>query len=46
MISGGSAGGLAVYTWANYIKSQLNANSFVFGVPDSGIFLDYESVAS
>lgn len=38
VVSGCSAGGLAAYTWANYIYS--NAKGKVITIPDSGLFLD------
>jgi hypothetical protein len=43
IIAGRSAGGLATYTWANYIASVLKPNTRVVAMPDSGMFLDYEN---
>lgn len=39
MITGFSAGGMASFTWANYIKDKTSHGN-VYIVPDSGIFLD------
>ncbi len=41
-LSGGSAGGLAVMTWANYIYERV-VNGRVFAIPDAGVFLDNEN---
>ena len=41
-MTGGSAGGLAVFSWANYIAEHSKGK--VVAVPDSGIFLDVASV--
>ena len=38
LLTGCSAGGLAAYTWANYIYSR--AKGKVVAAPDSGLFLD------
>jgi acetyl esterase/lipase len=40
IVTGGSAGGLAAFLWADYIKSKASTPN-VFSVPDSGIFLDF-----
>lgn len=42
IVTGGSAGGLAVFLWANYVAEH--AKGKVVAVPDSGIFLDVASV--
>lgn len=42
MVTGGSAGGLAVFLWANYVAEHTKGR--VVAVPDSGIFLDVASV--
>ena len=42
IVSGCSAGGLAAFTWTNYIEKNSKAN--VFSAPDSGIFLDAANV--
>jgi hypothetical protein len=39
VVSGCSAGGLAVFLWTNYIKDRVNKGK-VWAIPDSGIFLD------
>lgn len=39
MITGGSAGGLAAFTWADYIRNKSHHGN-VYSVPDSGVFLD------
>jgi hypothetical protein len=39
ILSGGSAGGIATYIWADYLKSLLPDSSVLYAVPDSGIFL-------
>jgi len=39
MVTGGSAGGLAAFTWADYIRDR-SLHKNVYSVPDSGIFLD------
>jgi hypothetical protein len=39
MVTGGSAGGLAAFTWADYIRERSHHKN-VYSVPDSGIFLD------
>lgn len=42
VITGGSAGGLAAFHWADYVKK--NAKGQVWSVPDSGVFLDSVNV--
>jgi len=44
ILSGGSAGGLATYNWANYLYSKLPTTVNMFAVPDSGLFVDYPNV--
>jgi len=46
IITGSSAGGLATYYWANYIKSQIKPEANIVAAPDSGFFLDYVNAAS
>jgi len=41
VLSGASAGGLAVYNWANYFNSIIPTSAKLFAIPDSGLFLDY-----
>ena len=43
VVGGGSAGGLAVFLWTNYIKDRVK-NGKVWALPDSGIFLDATNV--
>jgi len=41
IITGQSAGGLATYNWANYIKTNIvKPSAKIVAAPDSGIFLD------
>jgi hypothetical protein len=42
VLSGGSAGGLATFTWTNYLASKIQ-NAKFYSVPDAGIFYDAES---
>ncbi|CAK73185.1 unnamed protein product (macronuclear) [Paramecium tetraurelia] len=44
IVSGCSAGGIAAYFWVDYIRSKLSANVVVYGVPDSGIFIDMPAI--
>jgi hypothetical protein len=49
VVNGCSAGGLATYTWIDTIAEMIhNANPFtkVFGLADSGFFVDYPSMES
>lgn len=39
MVTGGSAGGLAAFTWADYIRNRSHHKN-VYSIPDSGIFLN------
>jgi hypothetical protein len=46
VVNGCSAGGLAVYTWLQPIADMIlskNPSAKVFGVADSGFFIDYPS---
>lgn len=38
-MTGGSAGGLATFLWADFVKSKASTQN-VYAVPDAGIFLD------
>lgn len=40
VVTGQSAGALAVFLWVNYIKDRAAATAKVTGLPDSGIFLN------
>jgi len=45
-LNGGSAGGLAVYTWLDTVAEYIHARNpaaKVYGLADSGFFLDYPS---
>jgi len=44
IVTGGSAGGLAAFHWADYVKSKVKG--YVWTVPDSGIFLDAANITS
>lgn len=44
MITGSSAGGLATYNWANYVRDMMPAKAKVVAVPDSGFFLDFPNL--
>lgn len=44
LVSGCSAGGLAAYTWTNYLFSKSKGR--VFAAPDSGMFLDEMNVVN
>lgn len=49
MVSGISAGGMAAFTWVDYIADRvrdINPNAKFYGIPDSGIFLDFENRAT
>ncbi len=46
VVNGCSAGGLAIYTWVDYIADyikQRNPVTKVCGLADSGFFIDYPS---
>lgn len=46
VVTGGSAGGLAVFTWLDTIRDMIhdqNPRVKVLGLPDSGFFIDYPS---
>ncbi len=46
VVNGGSAGGLAVYSWVDQIKEMIHSRNpqvKFFGLPDSGFFLNYTS---
>lgn len=46
IVTGQSAGGLATYTWANYIKTLLKPGAKIVAAPDCGMFLDYPNYNS
>jgi hypothetical protein len=39
ILTGGSAGAIAVYLWDEYLRSKVEDPSAVKSVPDSGLFL-------
>jgi len=44
VITGGSSGAYATFSWINHIKetfSEINPNLKFYGIPDSGFFADY-----
>lgn len=44
VITGGSTGGYATFTWSQHISDmfkKINPNLKVYGIPDSGFFVDY-----
>jgi malic enzyme len=45
VVGGGSAGGLAAFLWADFIKERVK-NGKVWALPDSGIFLNRMNVNS
>lgn len=42
-VFGSSAGALATYYWIDEIRRMFNSSTYVYGIPDSGIFLDMET---
>ena len=44
VITGFSAGGLAVFVWTNYIVERASKNTKLWAMPDSGIFLDVVNI--
>jgi fermentation-respiration switch protein FrsA (DUF1100 family) len=40
VLAGSSAGGFGVFLWIDYLKSQVSDPSKVYGIADSGIFMD------
>ena len=43
ILTGMSAGGMAVNTWSNYVKDFVGDDSKVYPISDSGIFLDFQT---
>ena len=39
-MAGGSSGGIGVYFWIDYLRGLINDPKKLYGVIDSGIFLD------
>jgi hypothetical protein len=46
VMMGGSAGAIAVYLWVDYVRDMLEDPSKLYGVVDSGIFLDLNIISS
>jgi len=44
VLTGGSAGGVAAFYWADFIKSLLPQNVKYYVVPDSGFIIDVTNV--
>ena len=44
ILTGGSAGAVAVMQWNNYLRSKLINPEALYLIPDSGVFLDVETV--
>jgi len=45
VVTGGSAGGLATFSWVDDIAALFDKqNTKVYGLPDSGVFLDMENI--
>lgn len=42
ILTGSSAGGMATFVWADYVKSLLPRPEVLYVIPESGIFLDPE----
>ena len=40
VLTGGSAGGISTYLWADYAKSLFCNKTEFYAIPDSAIFLD------
>jgi dienelactone hydrolase len=40
VLTGSSAGGMATFIWADYVKAMVGANTQFYSIPDSGIFLN------
>ena len=45
VLTGQSAGGMAVFTWANYLGERVRNGKF-YVIPDAGIFYDAENINS
>jgi len=39
-LTGESAGGLATFSWTNYIADRISKSTRFWSMPDSGIFVD------
>lgn len=45
ILTGGSAGGIAVHLWNNYIRSYVNNPDAVYSIDDSGVFINTKTTA-
>lgn len=45
VMMGASAGAIGVYTWIDYVRDMLDDPGKLYGVVDSGIFLNLETIA-
>lgn len=45
LVTGGSAGGLAAFTWVDYVRNR-SISKNVYAVPDAGVFLDFPNFYS
>lgn len=46
ILSGGSAGGLAAYTWTNYLRKILSNDTNLRTIVDAGFFVDEKDIIS
>ena len=44
VLTGESAGGLATFSWTNYIASKVQQPTKFWSMPDSGVFVDFPNV--
>ncbi len=44
MLTGGSAGGIAVHLWSNYLRNYVHNADAVRSVDDSGVFMNTKTV--
>ena len=45
VLTGMSAGGIAVNSWSNYVKNLVEDDSKVYSISDSGVFINFASQA-
>ena len=43
ILTGGSAGGIAVHLYSNYLRSILPNPESLYSIDDSGVFLNYKT---
>ncbi len=46
VLAGSSAGGMAVYLWIDYLRGLVKNPNKVYGIADSSIFMDPESLVA